>query len=59
MGNKKDPVCGNEITEEKSCVEHQGKHYCFCSDKCKQEFQNQPEKYTKEEGQGGGSCGCH
>jgi len=32
---RKDPVCNMEVEEEKVCVDHKEKHYCFCSENCK------------------------
>lgn len=45
-----DPVCGMLVPEEHSfaCSDHQGKHFCFCSQECKEEFDSDPEMYTAE-----------
>ncbi len=51
----KDPVCGNELDEEKAKSvgrksEYRGKTYYFCSDACQQKFDKMPERYgTKPE----------
>jgi len=42
-------VCGKEIQKEKYCTEHDGKHYCFCSEDCHDEFESNPEEYLVEE----------
>ena len=45
-----DPVCGMEISEHEgnNCTEHLGKHYCFCSEECLEEFRESPEMYMEE-----------
>lgn len=47
----KDLVCGMEVEEGKICSEYKGKKYCFCSEACKKQFEQEPDKYTK-----GDSC---
>jgi Cu+-exporting ATPase len=42
-------VCGEEIKKEKSCTEYEGKHYCFCSEDCHDEFESDPEEYLEKE----------
>ncbi len=49
----KDPVCGQEISPRKAekaglRAGHGGKVYYFHSEKCKQDFQKDPERYGKE-----------
>jgi YHS domain-containing protein len=43
-----DPVCGMQVRKEsapaQASVGH--KHYYFCSDRCRERFEAQPEKYT-------------
>jgi len=43
-----DPVCGMELEEASAAaeVEHQGNRYYFCSDSCKEAFQDHPERYV-------------
>lgn len=43
-----DLVCGMELTpdEAKFSSEYKGKTYYFCSENCKQHFDNNPEKYA-------------
>ena len=45
-----DPVCGMMVAEEHAavCTDHKGKHYCFCSEECKEEFDAEPETYVTE-----------
>lgn len=42
------PVCCKEIKESevKATYEHEGKTHYFCSEKCKEMFMKDPEKYT-------------
>lgn len=44
-----DLVCGMELTpdEVKFSSEHKKKTYFFCSENCKQHFDNNPDKYTE------------
>ena len=49
MAKKTCIVCGKEIKKEKSCTEHEGKHYCFCSEDCHDEFESNPEEYLVED----------
>lgn len=46
-----DPVCGMVVPEEhaSACTDHKGKHFCFCSEECKEEFDMDPEMYSMEE----------
>ncbi len=43
----KDPVCGMDVSPEKASgkTEHQGKTYYFCSVRCLEKFQQDPEEY--------------
>ncbi len=43
----KDPVCGMEVDEKKAKfkAEHMGKTYYFCSEICKEKFEENPHKY--------------
>ncbi|MBU4152993.1 MAG: YHS domain-containing protein [Proteobacteria bacterium] len=47
MLSGKDPVCGMEITENEPTLnsEHLGQTVRFCSDRCKNLFDLNPEKY--------------
>lgn len=46
-----DPVCGMVVPEEHAvaCTDYRSKHYCFCSEECKDEFESDPEMYVAEE----------
>ncbi|HZK11800.1 MAG TPA: YHS domain-containing protein [Atribacterota bacterium] len=48
MAKKVCVVCGEEIKNEKTCADHEGKHYCFCSEDCRDEFESSPEEYIEE-----------
>ena len=45
-----DPVCGMVVAQEHAavCADYRGKHYCFCSEECKEEFDGDPEMYVAE-----------
>ena len=47
----KDPVCGMEVTYETAQArsEHDGQTYDFCSLDCKEQFDQNPEKYVTHE----------
>src|SRR6516162_5541889 len=51
----KDPVCGMMVDPEKAArkVEHHGKMYYFCSSRCAERFQNEPEKFLAAPGTAG------
>ncbi|MFQ5456159.1 MAG: YHS domain-containing protein [Nitrospirota bacterium] len=44
-----DPVCKMEVDEDsaKAITNYKGKTYYFCAKVCKQNFDNDPEKYLK------------
>ena len=46
----RDPVCGMNVREDNKSLrsEYKGQSYYFCSDKCRQEFDRNPSKYTRE-----------
>ena len=48
----RDPVCGMEVDKKKAAgkSEHMGKTYYFCAPGCKKAFDENPQKYLKEEG---------
>ncbi len=51
----KDPVCNMEVsrmTAIDECV-HQGKTYYFCATSCRESFEADPEKYTRQHRQHG------
>jgi len=45
----KDPVCGMTVDEEtaKWTSEYEGKTYYFCAERCKQAFDEKPERFVK------------
>ncbi len=50
----KDPVCGMDVAENKAKAagktsEYRGKMYFFCSDRCKDQFQNDPKRFVTQE----------
>ena len=44
----KDPVCGMDVDPETAAgqSEHEGKTYHFCSAQCKQQFDQEPGRFT-------------
>ena len=50
-GTLKDPVCGMEVTYETAQArsEYDGRTYYFCSLGCKEEFDQNPEKFVKHD----------
>jgi Cu+-exporting ATPase len=44
----KDPVCNMEVKEAESKFksQHGGKTYSFCSEECKETFDEKPEQYA-------------
>ncbi len=47
MSATKDPVCGMQVeSASQHHVEHAGEHYYFCSQRCQNEFEANPSKYT-------------
>lgn len=61
MAEKIDPVCGMKVrAESRLRLEHQGETYFFCSRKCLERFQAQPDRFdlekataSREPGRGG------
>lgn len=41
----KDPVCGMHVTRDSFALEHQGIHYAFCSQQCRDRFKANPHLY--------------
>ncbi len=46
-----DPVCGMSFRDEEAeaTFVHKGKTYFFCSQTCKEEFEQSPEDFIEEE----------
>lgn len=40
-----DPVCGMEVRDDLIFVAYQNKKYSFCSEHCRQEFNDNPSRY--------------
>ena len=53
---QRDPVCGMEIDKQDAAgtSEHEGQTYYFCSTNCKQEFDQNPQRYVRGQGQSAG-----
>jgi YHS domain-containing protein len=49
-----DPVCGQQVRERgnRQRVEYAGQRYYFCSEKCLQRFDAQPDLFTYGPGEG-------
>ena len=47
-----DPVCGMEVSIDKAAAtsKHKGMTYYFCSVKCRERFDKEPEKYLQDSG---------
>lgn len=48
MARVKDPVCGMEIEQEDAVAstEYEGSTYYFCSEDCREAFEEDPEDYA-------------
>ena len=46
-----DPVCGMNVPEQQAAgkSEYQGKTFYFCSQSCKQQFDQNPQRYTSKQ----------
>lgn len=46
-----DPVCGMELNPQTAAgqSEHQGQTYYFCSESCKRQFDQNPERYAGQQ----------
>jgi YHS domain-containing protein len=46
----KDPVCGMQVEERqaKANAQHQGRTFYFCSNECRQQFQQEPDRYARQ-----------
>lgn len=44
-----DPICRMQVEEDQAAAtaEHDGKQYYFCSQGCKEKFEQDPERYIK------------
>ncbi|MFD1514386.1 permease [Halomarina rubra] len=48
LGHYRDPVCGMRTDERGPTVTHDGQTYYFCSNRCKQSFEEHPEEFTPQ-----------
>jgi YHS domain-containing protein len=48
MANQKDPVCGMQVDEQNAAgqSQYQEQTYYFCSQSCKQKFDQNPQQYA-------------
>lgn len=46
-----DPVCRMQVDEQKAAgkSDYQGKTFYFCSETCKQQFDQTPQRYTSQQ----------
>jgi Cu+-exporting ATPase len=51
-----DPVCNMQVDEKNAAgrSEYQGQTYYFCSENCKERFDQNPQQYVKQGAQGAG-----
>ncbi len=50
-GNTKDPVCGMDVAPGAGYAKmHQGREYRFCSEKCLDQFDAEPQRYVASKG---------
>jgi YHS domain-containing protein len=54
-----DPVCGMEFAQEKAATraEYKGRTYYFCTEACRRQFEQGPERYAKTAEAGGAGRG--
>ena len=53
---QRDPVCNMQVDAQSAAgrSEYKGETYYFCSQSCKNKFDQNPQQYTKERGRGAG-----
>lgn len=53
---QRDPVCNMQVDEKNAAAQsdYQGQTYYFCSENCKEKFDQNPQQYAKQEAQGAG-----
>lgn len=56
---EKDPVCGMEVVPERAAarVDHGGRTWWFCSEACRQTFEQDPDRYVRAAGAAAGRHG--
>ena len=54
--NRRDPVCNMEIDEQSAAgrSQYQGETYYFCTESCKDEFDQNPQQYANKGEQSAG-----
>ena len=54
----RDPICNMEVDEQNAAgqSQYQGKTYYFCSEGCKEEFDQNPQQYANQDAQGAGGA---
>ena len=54
--NQRDPVCNMEVDEQSAAgrSQYQGQTYYFCTESCKNEFEQNPEMYADQGEQSAG-----
>ena len=52
----RDPVCNMQVDEKNAAgqSDYQGQTYYFCSQNCKEKFDQNPQQYSKQGAQGAG-----
>lgn len=52
----RDPVCNMQVDEKNAAgqSDYQGETYYFCSENCKEKFDQNPQQYAKPGAQGAG-----
>lgn len=52
MAMVKDPVCGMELDSSQAAAQtmYEGQAYFFCSNECRQTFEEDPKKYLAQSG---------
>ena len=56
-GQYRDPVCGMRTDDSEPSAIHDGETYYFCSQTCKETFQNDPDEFTHQHPEVGASQG--
>ena len=53
---QRDPVCNMEIDEQSAAgrSQYEGQSYYFCTQSCKDEFEQNPQQYVNQGAQGAG-----
>ncbi len=59
MAEQRDPVCGMQVDEKRAAAksQYQGQTYYFCSQSCKQKFDQAPQQYATGAGRGQSGAG--